>query len=160
MRVKRVSRGNREEKGSISTVRPTQLSVGCAVSVVAGGGTIPGNVTNVASRAAHAVVGGAAVVGTRQALADHACSLALLWPTTLPTALVPWLFLMLLWPELGHVLQPFVSDFSALKYVPLQLVARVVVDVTHILTMLLPRGQEDRGGVAVVAQEWTHDQHP
>jgi hypothetical protein len=31
-----VSSGNHEEKGSISTVRPTQLSVGCVVSVVAG----------------------------------------------------------------------------------------------------------------------------
>jgi hypothetical protein len=47
-----VSRGNREENVSIATVRPIQLSVGCAVSGVAGGGTIPGNITNVASRAA------------------------------------------------------------------------------------------------------------
>jgi hypothetical protein len=61
-----VSRGNHEEKGSKATVQPTQLSGGCAVSVVVGGGKILGNVTNVASRAAHAVVGGAAVVGARQ----------------------------------------------------------------------------------------------
>jgi hypothetical protein len=142
-----VSRGNREEKGSIATVRPTQLSVGCAVSVVAGGGTIPGYVTNFASRAAQAVVGGAAVAGARRALADRAsdraCSLA---RSLANLALVHWLVLMLLWPELGHVLQPFVSDFSALKDVPLQLVARVVVDVAHIVTVLLPRGQECRGG--------------
>jgi hypothetical protein len=43
------------------------------------------------------------------------------------------------------VLEPFVSAFYALKYVLLQLVACVVVDVTHIVTVLLPRGQECRG---------------
>jgi hypothetical protein len=78
--VKRVTRGNHEEKGSIATVRPTQLYGGCAVSVVAGGGTITGNVTNVAGRAAQAVVGRAAAVGAQRALADRAsdraCSLA------------------------------------------------------------------------------------
>jgi hypothetical protein len=72
--------------------------------------------------------------------------LLLLAPDRLwPTAIVPWLLLLLLWPEIGHVLQPFVSAFSALKDVPLQLVAPVVVDVTHIVTVLLPRGQEYRG---------------
>jgi hypothetical protein len=80
MRIKRVSRGNREEKGSIETVRQTQLSIGCAVSVVAGGGKILGNVTNVAGRAAQAVVGRADVVGAQRALADRTsdrtCSLA------------------------------------------------------------------------------------
>jgi hypothetical protein len=75
-----VSRGNHDEKGSIATVRPTQLYVVCAVSVVAGGGTILGTVTYVAGRVAQAVVSRAAVVGARRALAnrasDHACSLA------------------------------------------------------------------------------------